>query len=134
MGSLISGFAAAKNPNISFYIAEGFILNPVKLVDRIREATKPDPKGARPIELPNSANQYASIIKTLNIPFLVFAGTNDTHTPLADAIEVIKQQKNRELIVFEGGHGEACIKLTASHFTGDLFFDDIGGFVDGWLK
>ena len=134
MGTLISGFAAAKNPNIRFYIAEGLILDPIKLVDRIKEATKSDAKGSRLIELPNSANQYASVIKKLNIPFLVFAGTEDTHTPLVDAVEAIKQQKNRELIVYAGGHGEATIRLTASKLTGDRFFDDIAGFADDWLQ
>jgi len=134
MGTLISGFAAAKNPNISYYIAEGFILDPVKLVDRMKETTRSAGKTAGQIELPNSANQYASIIKNLNIPFLVFAGTEDTHTPLSDAIEAIKQKKNRELIVYDGGHGEAMAKLTASKLTGDRFFDDIGGFADDWLQ
>ncbi len=134
MGTMISGFAAAKNPNISFYIADGFILDPVKLVDRLSAMEKENNKNDRQIYLPASANQYATIIKNLNIPCLIFAGTTDTHTTLEDAIVAIKQQKNRELIVFDGGHGEAFIKLTASKQTGNRYFDDISGFADGWLR
>jgi uncharacterized protein len=131
MGTMISGFAAAKNPNISLYIADGFIIDPLRLVDRYKEEDK---KNGRQLNLPPHANDYAQIIKALNIPCLIFAGTQDKHTPLEDAEEAIKQQKNRELIVFNGDHGEGFIKLTASKQTGDRYFDDISGFADGWLK
>ena len=131
MGTMISGFAAAKNKNISLFIADGLIIDPQQLLDRYKDEDKAN---GRQMHLPSDTSDYSGNLKKLKVPILIFAGTMDKHTSIQDAIDAIKQQNNRELIVYNGGHGEAFIKLTASKQTGDIFFNDISGFADEWLR
>ena len=133
MGTMISGFAASRNKNISLLIEDGFILDPVKLVAVEKEQDKMKGKPAGDILLPPMAGTYATLLRSLKIPFLIFAGAKDSHTPYQDAVEAIAQLPNRELIVYDGGHGEAFVKLTASKQTGDRYFDYISGFADAYL-
>ena len=134
MGTMISGFAASKNNNVSMLIEDGLIIDPVKLAAREKEEDRKAGKPFRDIILPPKAADYSSLLKNLKIPFLIFAGTKDQHTPYQDAVEAIGQQPNRELVVYDGGHGEAFIKLTASKQTGDRYFDYISVFADSYLK
>jgi len=133
MGTMISGFAAARNKNIGMIISDGLIIDPVKLAVREKEEDKRAGKAFRDILLPSGAANYESLFQSLKIPMLIFAGTKDNHTPMLDATEAIQQQPNRELVVYDGGHGEAFVKLTVSKQTGDRYFDYISGFANAYL-
>ena len=97
MGSLLA-FMITKTNEIEFLIAEGVVTDPTILAKRIEN--KKDKK----ILLPESAKTVKEKINKIEIPMLLFAGIQDVFTTIEDCNELIKINKNRNLIVFNGDH------------------------------
>lgn len=121
MGTIAATFAF-QNEEADFLIGEGFVADPSLIEKRLEN-------NDNPILLPKSHKQYKSALNNLEIPILIFAGTKDQATTLADAKSIVSQRTNRKLVTFEGKHLEGFWKLTDERF-GDKYCNKISSFIE----
>ncbi|MCH8903536.1 MAG: alpha/beta fold hydrolase [Bacteroidetes bacterium] len=117
MGTLLV-FMIADTIEFEFLIAEGVVTDPVIFIGRIENEKD------KIILLPESAKTVNAKIKEIEIPMLLFAGTLDTFTTIEDCNELIKKNKNRNLIVFNGNH------LQGIGIMQQQYIDHIAVFID----
>lgn len=126
MGTIMSTIAL-QTQKIDFLIGEGFVLDPVKIKNKILKL-----KG-KEITLPESSKRYVKMVSNLKLPVLLFSGTEDKFTTTKDSQKVIKMNKNRRLVVFEGNHLEGFTKLSGEYF-GQEYIAEINHFLVKEIK
>lgn len=122
MGTIMSTIAIQTEP-VDFMIAEGYVLNPKSIKKKIFELKN------KKILLPKNSKNYESLISKIDIPILVFSGTNDIVTTTKDSEKIVAQKSNRQLITFDGNHLEGFQKLTKNYF-GDMYIESITNFIE----
>ena len=97
VSTLLATLAFQKEP-FNFLIGEGFVSNPVAIVDYWkREANQV-------FNLPEGLQNYLTAVKGVTCPMLLLAGTKDEITTIASIQKVAAQRPNRVLISYEGDH------------------------------
>ncbi|MFH1320574.1 MAG: hypothetical protein ABII90_07970 [Bacteroidota bacterium] len=117
MGTLLA-FMITETNEFEFLIAEGVVTDPAILAKRIEKEKD------RKILLPISAKTVKEKVNNIEIPMLLFAGTQDTFTTVEDCNELIKKNQNRGLIVFNGNH------LQGLGILQQQYIDHIAAFID----
>lgn len=100
MGTIITVLAMdSLYSKVDFLISEGFVLSPERIAERVLEQ-----KG-KVLEYPHSAESYEAKLKNLEIPTLIFAGSQDDITTHQDALDIQKLIPAKcEVVLFEGEH------------------------------
>jgi pimeloyl-ACP methyl ester carboxylesterase len=100
MGTIIAVKAfGSLEGKVDFMITEGFVSNTYLIVERTFEQ-----KG-KTIRLPMESRAYLSDLKTIKIPLMIFAASQDKITTYEDALNVKKIiSANCEVIRFDGEH------------------------------
>ncbi|OON68518.1 hypothetical protein B0919_12805 [Hymenobacter sp. CRA2] len=126
MGTIPAATVAAGR-EVDFLVAEGFVADPQAMVRSVKQAKNKD------VLLPATAAQYPALLPKIKCPMLVFAGSQDAFTPLADSRQLVAQGRRRELVEFAGGHlggFEALSPQPLAYATfGDLYVARITGFL-----
>ncbi|HLW39522.1 MAG TPA: alpha/beta hydrolase [Brumimicrobium sp.] len=122
MGTIMSTIAVQSEP-VDFIIAEGYVLNPENIKQKIKEL-----KG-KEILLPNDSEKYEEKISYINCPMLVFSGSKDIVTTLQDSENIVAQKNNRNLIEFDGGHLEGFQALSKEYY-GQQYVEEITKFIN----
>jgi alpha-beta hydrolase superfamily lysophospholipase len=97
MGTIPATMVAAGR-QLDFLVAEGFVTDPQQIVRSVKQAKNKD------VLLPAAAADFPARLRRIKCPLLVFAGAQDTFTPLADSRQLVAQGRRRELVEFAGGH------------------------------
>jgi hypothetical protein len=105
---------ALQQETLDFFIGEGFVINPAKIKTKIFEL-----KG-KEIVLPDGHTEFQNKINNLEMPMLLFAGTEDIITTIEDSKEIVSQMKKRSIVTFKGGHLQGFQTLTKKYY-GDLY-------------
>ena len=113
MGTIMSTIALQQE-TLDFFIGEGFVINPAKIKTKIFEL-----KG-KEIVLPDGHTEFQNKINNLEMPMLLFAGTEDIITTIEDSKEIVSQMKKRSIVTFKGGHLQGFQTLTKKYY-GDLY-------------
>lgn len=121
MGTIMSTIALQEE-NVDFFIGEGFVLNPKEIQAKIKQSKE------KLVLLPKSSKMYNKMIKSLELPMLLFSGTQDNITTKEDSEKAILNSKNGKVITFEGNHLEGFIKLSGEYF-GQKYIEYIGEFI-----
>ena len=121
MGSVAATLALAQQ-SVDFLIAEGFVVNPTKVQQRLRDVS------GKEVLLPICSQNYDLALQKLSLPILLFAGTLDPITTLEDSELFAKKQANRTVIAFKGKHGTGFLTLSATNYTSKIavFLQKIG--------
>jgi alpha-beta hydrolase superfamily lysophospholipase len=126
MGTIVATTVATEQ-KLDFLVGEGFVTNPAEFIGRVKKAKNKD------IVLPAEAAQYAATLGKVKCPLLVFAGSQDAFTTLADAQQLVRQGRRRELVEFAGNHlgGFPALSSKPEDFTtfGDLYVQRITAFL-----
>lgn len=122
MGTIMSTIALQKE-NVDFFIGEGFVLNPKEIQSKIKQS-----KGKK-VLLPKSSETYDKMVKSLEVPILLFSGTQDNITTKEDSEKAILNSKNGKTIRFEGNHLEGFFKLSGGYF-GQKYTEYINEFIE----
>ena len=122
MGTIITPITLQKTV-LDFYIAEGLVYNPRKLVQRIKETRN------KTVLLPENTANIASFYELIRCPILVFSGTRDQNTITEESKEVTDMQPDRKLITFDGGHLRGFQVLSGRYF-GETYIRHINQFVE----
>lgn len=124
MGTIM-GTAVAATARCDFYVAEGYVGSPQRLVaEQLQRRQKV-------VTLPAGAATYARAAPRVNCPWLLIAGTADANTPLADSVAVVRvarRRQRRRVLTFEGGHLQGMPTLTDAAF-GDRYVREVGLFL-----
>lgn len=126
MGTIMTTIAV-QNESVDFIVAEGFVMNPENIKEKIFQL-----KG-KEIILLESAKGFEALISKIDIPLLLISGTEDVVTTLADSQEIVAQKVNRKLISFEGNHLGGFQKMTKQYF-GDIYIQHIGSFIEAYKQ
>ena len=121
MGTIMTAIAL-QTESIDFLIAEGFVLDPIAIQQRIGKMK------SKEIVLPESHSNYAKCLSNLQLPVLLFAGTSDLFTTVGDSKSFANSAKNRRVISFNGDHLQGFQCLTKSDF-GDKYIADMDRFI-----
>lgn len=97
MGTLIS-YLTFQKECYDFFIGDGVIYNPADVVERIKNNFHKD------FNLPSNTKYRRELIKGINIPMLLFAGTNDIITTVDDCKKIININRQSQIIKYDGGH------------------------------
>lgn len=122
MGTIMSTIALQKE-NVDFFIGEGFVLNPKEIQIKIKQS-----KG-KEVLLPKSNKTYDEMVKALELPIILFSGTQDNITTKEDSEKAILNSKNGKTITFEGNHLEGFFKLSGEYF-GQKYIEYIDEFIE----
>jgi len=121
MGSLIS-FSIADSNYVDFIIAEGVVFDAKTSSEKIGKTQN------RKIIYPPSAERIKNIALNSTFPMLLIEGQKDNISAINDCLTLLSDKKNREIIVFNGGHLEGIPILQ------NCYFDYIEDFIDGLKK
>lgn len=126
MGTIM-GTELAATRQCDFFIAEGYVGSPQRLVaDQLQRRQKV-------VSLPAEAAAYAQHAPRVKCPWLLVAGTADLNTPLADSVAVVRvarRRQRRQVLTFEGGHLEGMYTLTEAEY-GDKYVREVSRFLAG---
>ncbi|GAA3924459.1 alpha/beta fold hydrolase [Hymenobacter algoricola] len=127
MGTIVAATVAAEG-KLDFLVGDGFVTNPQEFIGRVKLAKNKD------VLLPAAASQYPQLLAKVKCPMLVFSGTQDQVTTLADSQQLVaRKDRHRELVQFEGGHmaGFAVLSRQPISFQtfGDLYVERISAFL-----
>lgn len=126
MGTIAAATVAAEG-KLDFLVGEGFVTNPQEFVDRVKQAKNKE------ILLPAQAVAYPKLLPSITCPVLVFAGSQDAFTTLADARQFVGQHQRRQSLEFAGGHlgGFAAFTSKPDDYAvfGDKYVDAITHFL-----
>lgn len=120
MGTIIATITL-QEVKVDFLLAEGLVINPFLIEKRIESENNP-------ILLPEGYKSYPTLFMNLNLPILIFAGTEDRVTRVQDARKVVTDRKNRKLVIYEGKHLMGFRNLSEESF-GDVYCDRINVFI-----
>ncbi|GAA0890666.1 alpha/beta hydrolase [Fulvivirga kasyanovii] len=99
MGAVVAVQAYEQTKDhVDFMILEGLVTDIKVHASRLKQAKDVE------INLPTDFQSYPQRLRTIDIPVIVFAGTEDTLTTTQDAIALSEEMKNMEVITYEGGH------------------------------
>ena len=104
MGTIMAAKALQSEP-VDFYIGEGVLYDPSWIVGRIREVKK------KIVRLPESEELTPRLYNDLSCKMLLFAGTEDEITTVADSRAVTAMADDRELVIYKGPHGRGLQTL-----------------------
>ncbi len=126
MGTIMGSEAAARG-GCDFFIAEGYVANPQRIV------AEQFGRYQKTVTLPAEAADYALMARRVNCPWLLVGGTADKNAPLADSVAVARQarwRQRRQVLCFEGGHGEGFYRLSEAAY-GDKYVREVTRFLAG---
>ncbi len=121
MGTIMTGFLL-NEVTPDFLILEGLVVNPMNIQKKIEEA-----KGKK-LVLPKSSQKLNEIYVNTKVPLLLFSGTDDQFTTVADANLLADMQKDRTSLVFQGGHLQGFQSMSKEYF-GDQYVKSISAFL-----
>lgn len=113
MGTVAATLALAQQ-SVDFLIAEGFVVNPTRVQQRLRDVS------GKEVLLPICSQNYDLALQKLSLPILLFAGTLDPITTLEDSELFAKKQANRTLLAFKGKHGAGFLTLSVINYTSKI--------------
>ena len=120
MGTIMGSEVAARG-GCDFFIAEGYVASPQRLV------AEQFGRYQKTVTLPAEAADYALVARRVHCPWLLVGGTADQNTPLADSVVVARLargRQRRQVLCFEGGHGEGFYRLTEAEY-GDKYVREL---------
>ena len=126
MGTIMAS-AVAATQRCDFLIAEGYVANFQRSVAYVLANKHTQ------LVLPAGALTYGRLAPGINCPWLLIAGIQDQHTPLADSLAIVRAARRgqrRQLLPFNGGHLTGFYTLSEKDF-GDLYVRAIGRFLAG---
>lgn len=97
MGSIM-GTLVADQGLFDFMVSEGFVLNPIELVDKVFQYNQ------EVLLLPESAARYSASLSKMTVPVLLFCGDRDGLTTVAEQERVKFLNPQSELVIYKGGH------------------------------
>jgi alpha/beta superfamily hydrolase len=121
MGTIMTTLTLEKE-KADFLIAEGYVVSPVKVQQKLKELKNKD------ILLPQGADKFPGILKKQQIKTLVFAGTEDIVTTADDSKIITGLNSTNSLIVFEGNHLQGFQTLSELAY-GDKYISAIINFI-----
>lgn len=124
MGTIMGSEVAASD-KCDFFIAEGYVANPQRLVAAVLQRSQ------KVVTLPEDAANYALVARRVNCPWLLVGGTADSKTPLADSVavaRVARHRQRRQVLSFEGDHQEGMYILTEAAY-GDKYVREVSRFL-----
>ena len=100
MGTIVTTTSINKiKDNIDFIIGDAFVTNTSRIIERVKSQKN------RTIYLPEGRQDYNTLLKQIDIPLLIFAGSNDQRTTYQDALDLQKDLgKTCRVIKYEGDH------------------------------
>lgn len=110
----IAATIALQEESINFLIAEGYVSDPHLIKERLED-------DSTNILLPADSDHFEQMITSIDVPLLIFAGTVDMVTTVADAESIAVQSENREVVTYAGNHLQGMRMLTDSQY-GDIYF------------
>jgi len=119
MGTIMTTLALQEE-NVDFLIAEGFVVSPLKITQKIKELKNRD------LLLPKGYDKYKNILMHLSVKTLLFAGNKDIVTTVDDSKFVKKLNVKNKLIEFEGNHLQGFKVLDS----GARYISEIRQFID----
>ncbi len=126
MGTIMGAEVAAAG-HCDFFIAEGYVASPQRLVAAQLQRFQ------KTVTLPADAAGYALVARRVHCPWLLVAGTADKNTPLADSVAVVRvarRRQRRQVLTFEGGHLAGMYTLTEAEY-GDKYVREVSRFLAG---
>lgn len=127
MGTIVATTVAAEG-KLDFLVGEGYVVNPQEFIGRVQRMKNKE------ILLPSIASTYPKVLAKVKCPLLVFAGSQDQVTTLADSRQLVAQKPRRELVEFEGGHMAGFAVLSHQPISlqtfGDLYVERISAFLE----
>jgi len=118
----VAATIALQEESIDFLIAEGYVSDPQLIKERLED-------DSTNIILPANSNRFQQMITSIDIPMLIFAGTEDKVTTISDTESIAAQNENREVVIFSGNHLQGMWILTDSQF-GDKYFQKMDAFIN----
>lgn len=101
MGTIINTLYYQEHPdNVDFYVGEGMVYSPEKLVTRIKAE-----KG-KEVLLPQLDVHFEQVYADMKIPFLLFFASRDTTCTHDELLMLQQKVANLKIINYEGGHVE----------------------------
>lgn len=99
MGAVVAVQAYERiKDHVDFMILEGLVTDLEVHGSRLKQSKDVE------INLPADFKAYPQHLKSIDIPVILFAGTEDAITTTQDAIALSKQMKNVKVVTYEGGH------------------------------
>ena len=126
MGTIMGSEVAAEGRS-DFFIAEGYVASPQRLVAEQFQRFQ------KTVTLPAEAANYALVARRVHCPWLLVAGTGDKNTPLADSVAVARlarRRQRRQVLCFDGGHQEGFYRLSRADY-GDRYVWEVSRFLAG---
>lgn len=124
MGTIMGAEVAAAH-QCDFFVAEGYVRDPQQMVAAIYRRKQ------KVATLPAEAARYPKLAARIRCPWLLFAGTLDENTPLADSAAVVlaaRRGQRRQLVPFVGAHGAGLDTLSDKEY-GDSYVSTIRRFL-----
>ena len=126
MGTIMGAEVAAAG-KCDFFIAEGYVASPQRLV------AEQFGRYQKTVTLPAEAADYALVARRVHCPWLLVGGTGDRQTPLADSVLVARQarwRQRRQVLSFEGDHLAGFYRLSEAAY-GDRYVREVTRFLAG---
>lgn len=121
MGTIMSTLALQEE-NVDFLVAEGFVINPMKIKQSIKKLKNKE------ILLPTNHDKYENALNQFSIKTLLFSGKQDIVTTIEDSKFVKILNEQNVLIEFDGNHLQGFMVLSSGSF-GDRYINEITEFL-----
>jgi len=121
MGTAMAAMANQSDP-LDFIVAEGLLYHPFIVSIRIGALKHTE------VLIPDGAERLMEFYSAITCQLLVFAGTQDLVTTIADSKTVVKQKKNRKLVSFKANHLQGFEALSKKKY-GDKYVEQIIRFI-----
>lgn len=122
MGTIMATMAYTE-ASYDFLVAEGFVISPQAVVEKIYKFNN------EAYSLPSQAKLYESALSRLGIPALLFAGERDGLTTIEDSYRVQLLHPQSETVLFKGGHLQGFQALSGQTH-GEKYVKAVMDFVD----
>lgn len=126
MGTIMTTIAL-QTEKVDFFVGEGFIHDPVAIKERLFKLKQSK------VILPENSESFVDLLPKINIPILVFSGTEDKVTTTEDSELIVAQKSNRELVTYKGNHLGGFGALSGE-FYGQEYMNDVAGFIKKYCK
>lgn len=121
MGTIMTTIALERvKPD--FIIAEGYVVSPVVVQQKLKELKKKN------VLLPKEVDKYEPNLKKIQVPILLFAGKQDVITTADDSKMVEEINPLNKLVLFDGNHLQGFKVLSGSGY-GDKYIGAIFDFI-----
>ncbi|MEC4114575.1 alpha/beta hydrolase [Myroides pelagicus] len=104
-----------------YLIAEGFVSNPKKVVEVVKEHLNRD------LLIPDSVDKYELALSKLTLPVLFFAGDRDGLTSPEASYRAKYLNEKNEVVLFKGGHLQGFQALS-DEYHGQRYIEAINAF------